>query len=334
MVLDKLGRELKDLRISVTDRCNFRCFFCMPSDKEISFLDREDLLTYEEITRLVRILSRLGVRKVRITGGEPLMRAHLENLIEMVSGIVGISDIALTTNGYLLPEKAEVLKRAGLKRITVSLTTLKPERFSNMVGRSVPLEKIIEGIDTALRIGFKPVKINTVIVRGMNDDEIVDIAEFCRERGLILRFIEYMDVGTLNGWDMSKVVSADEIISRLSSVYPLEEIGRENKSDTAIKFRYKDTGLELGVIASVTKPFCRGCTRLRLSADGKLFTCLFSREGFDVKELLRNKRDDDLILERIRMLWKERRDRYSERRMEIIQENGGTEKVEMFRVGG
>ncbi len=331
MVTDKLGRELKDLRISVTDRCNFRCFFCMPQGKEIDFVDRNDLLSYEEITKLVKVLTELGVGKVRITGGEPLMRAHIENLIRMISKLKGITDIALTTNGYGLLEKADTLKRSGLRRITVSLLTLKPEKLSWIVGRYAQLDRILEGIEEAKRVGLNPVKVNTVVIRGMNDEEIEDIAEFCRSKGLILRFIEFMDVGTMNGWSMDNVVPADEIISRLSKRYGIEEIGREG-SETALKFRYKDLDLELGIIASVTKPFCRGCTRLRLSADGKLFTCLFSGSGFDVKKLLRGGASDEEILSEIRRLWSLREERYSERRFELMKSS--LPKVEMFKVGG
>ncbi len=330
MVQDRLGRELRELRVSVTDRCNFRCFFCMPSDREISFLRREDLLSYEEIEQLVRALVGIGVRKVRVTGGEPLLRAHIENLIAMLSPLV--EDIALTTNGYLLPEKAEDLRSAGLGRITVSLTTLKPERLPAISGRDVLLESVLEGIRTAVAVGFKPVKVNTVVVRGVNDDEILDIAEFCRENDLVLRFIEYMDAGTLNDWRMDRVVSAEEIISRLRERYQLEEMGKTSESETAIRFRYRDTGQEVGVIASVTRPFCRGCNRLRLSADGRLFPCLFSDRGVDVKSLLRGGMKGTDLVSVVESFWKDREDRYSELRKE--QASLPRERVEMFRVGG
>ncbi len=329
-MVDRLGRKLRDLRISVTDRCNFRCFFCMPPDSEIDFLRREDLLTYEEIARLVSLMVPMGLRKVRITGGEPLLRAHLENLIEMLSGIEGIEDVALTTNGYNLAEKARVLRERGLRRVTVSLPTLSREKFSRIVGRYMDLDRVIEGIDSALEAGLSPVKINTVVVRGVNDEEILDIAEFCRERGLVLRFIEYMDVGTLNGWSMEKVVTAEEILEKISSRYPVEEMGRKG-SETAIRFRYRDIGLEFGIVASVSRPFCRDCTRLRLSADGRLFTCLFSSQGFDVKSLLRSGESDERIVESIKALWEAREDRYSEMRFSIQR---SFPKVEMFRVGG
>ncbi|WP_457599763.1 GTP 3',8-cyclase MoaA [Hydrogenivirga sp.] len=329
---DRLGRTLRDIRISVTDRCNFRCLFCMPPDKDINFLPRRDLLTYEEIARLVRILTDLGVRKARITGGEPLMRAHLENLIENLSRVKGLKDIALTTNGYNLSDKAETLKMAGLRRITVSLTTLRKDKFTRIAGREVELDKVVEGIETAKAVGLEPVKVNTVVIRGVNDDEILDIAEFCRERNVTLRFIEFMDVGTLNGWNMEKVVPAEEIISILRRRYEIEEVGRSDISETSLKYRFMDTGQEFGIIASVTKPFCRGCTRLRLSADGRLFTCLFATEGYDVRALLRSDSNDEDIAERIRSLWTNREDRYSELR--ALERENPTKKVEMFRVGG
>ncbi len=331
-VKDRLNRPLKDIRISVTDRCNFRCFFCMPSDKEIKFLERKELLSYEEIARLVRILSKLGVRKVRITGGEPLLRAHIENLINQLSQIDGISDIALTTNGYRLKEKAQVLKEAGLKRITVSLLTLRQDRFVSMIDREVPLSSILEGIEEAKRVGLSPVKVNTVVVKSVNDDEILDIARFCRERGLILRFIEFMDVGTLNGWNMERVVTAQDILNILRREFPIQEIPRAEASETSLKFKFQDTGLEFGIIASVTRPFCRNCTRLRLSADGKLYTCLFASQGHDVKFLLRYGASDKEIEEFIRELWSSREDRYSELRASEGPKRAY--KVEMFRVGG
>ncbi len=304
----------------------------MPPDKDINFLPRRDLLTYEEIARLVRILTDLGVRKARITGGEPLMRAHLENLIENLSRVKGLKDIALTTNGYNLSDKAETLKMAGLRRITVSLTTLRKDKFTRIAGREVELDKVVEGIETAKAVGLEPVKVNTVVIRGVNDDEILDIAEFCRERNVTLRFIEFMDVGTLNGWNMEKVVPAEEIISILRRRYEIEEVGRSDISETSLKYRFMDTGQEFGIIASVTKPFCRGCTRLRLSADGRLFTCLFATEGYDVRALLRSDSNDEDIAERIRSLWTNREDRYSELR--ALERENPTKKVEMFRVGG
>jgi len=308
MVEDKLGRTLKDIRISVTDRCNFRCFFCMPPDKEIEFLHRDELLYYEEIARLVEVLVSVGVKKARITGGEPLLRAHLENLIEKLSSIEGLKDIALTTNGYTLDRKLNSLVDAGLKRITVSLITLKQDKFTSMVGRDVSLSRVIEGIKSAKDAGLDPVKINMVVVRGVNDDEILEVAEFCRENDLHLRFIEFMDVGTLNGWNMERVVTADEILSLLDKRFGVEEVGKRDESETSVRFRYRDTGQEFGIVASVTKPFCSGCTRLRLSADGKLFTCLFSDKGHDVKTLLRSGVSDEVLREYLVSVWNKRED--------------------------
>ena len=332
MLRDRLGRALKDIRISVTDRCNFRCFFCMPADREITFLNRKELLTYEEIAKLVKVLVDLGVRKARITGGEPLMRAHVETLIGMLAPVDGLKDIALTTNGYRLEEKAELLKASGLNRLTVSLITLKPDRFKGMVSRDVSLEKVLRGIKLAKSVGLEPLKVNMVVVKGANDDEILDIAEFCRKNDLILRFIEFMDVGTLNGWNLDKVVPAREILSTLAKRYSFEEVERKDSSETALRFRFRDTGQEFGIIASVTQPFCRGCSRLRLSADGKLFTCLFADDGFDVKELLRSGADDEELINYIKNIWTEREDRYSELRFEHRKDRG--KRVEMFRVGG
>ena len=332
MVGDKLGRTLRDVRISVTDRCNFRCFFCMPPDKEIEFLQRSELLSYEEIARLVGVLVSLGVRKARITGGEPLMRAHLENLVEKLASIEGLKDIALTTNGYTLDRKLDSLVSAGLKRVTVSLITLNQDKFTSMVGREVSLNRVIEGIKSTRQMGLNPVKVNMVVVRGVNDDEILDIAEFCRENDLHLRFIEFMDVGTLNGWNMDRVVTAQEILSLLDKRFGVEELGERDGSETSVRFRYRDTGQEFGIVASVTRPFCSGCTRLRLSADGKLFTCLFSDRGYDIKKLLRSGASDDDLKEYVKSIWTEREDRYSELRS--LERAQVKDRVEMFRVGG
>ncbi len=331
MLKDRLGRPLKDLRISVTDRCNFRCFFCMPSDREIEFLPRSEILTYEEIARIVRVARSLGVRKVRITGGEPLVRANLERLIGMIAR-TGVEDIAITTNGYLLSGKALTLREAGLNRITVSLPTLREERFRKIAGREVSLGRVLEGIEEAVKAGFKPVKVNMVVVRGFNEDEILDIAEFCRERGLVLRFIEFMDVGTLNGWSLDKVFTAEEILKVLRTRYTLEEVGKHDPSETALSYRYGDADLTVGIIASVTKPFCHSCSRLRISADGKVFTCLFSSEGFDLKRLLRSGCSDEEIASFLKCVWSAREDRYSELRWDLMGRN--LRKVEMFRVGG
>lgn len=327
-VVDRLGRELRTLRVSVTDRCNFRCFFCMPPGRSVEFLERNELLTYEEIRDVVSALTTLGINKVRITGGEPLLRANIDRLVRMLSSLGGVRDVALTTNGYNLHRKAESLKDAGLKRITVSLPTLRYDRFSSITGRGVSLNTVIEGIERAMGVGLL-VKINTVVIRGVNEDEILSIAEFCRERGIVLRFIEYMDVGTLNGWSPDKVFTAREIISVLKKRYALEELGRD-KGETATLFRCKDTGLEVGIIASISQPFCRDCTRLRLSADGKLYTCLFSRDGIDIKALLRGGASGEELARFIKGVWERREDRYSELRSSQREAT----KVEMFKVGG
>ncbi len=331
LLKDKLGRPLRTLRVSVTDRCNFRCFYCMPPDKEIEFLPREEILTYEEIERVVRILSDLGVEKVRITGGEPLVRKGVDKLICKLKDLSGIKDIALTTNGYRLKQMAKKLAQAGLNRITVSLNTLRHERFSFMSG-GMSLDYVLEGIEAVREAGIKTIKVNSVIVRGINDDEILDLAEFCREKGLILRFIEYMDVGTLNGWTPQQVFTANEILERMASVYEFEPVLRE-VDETALRLRYRDIDLEFGIIASVTMPFCSTCTRLRLSADGTFYTCLFSDTGINIKELIRGGFDDRAIAEVIIELWQRREDRYSEIRLESINLHS-TNRVEMFRIGG
>ncbi len=304
----------------------------MPPDKEIEFLSRGDLLSYEEIVRIVSILKDVGLRKVRLTGGEPLVRSDLERLVSMLKDRELVDDIALTTNGYLLKRKAKDLYEAGLNRLTVSLFTLREDRFATMAGREVSIREVIDGIETALALGFYPIKVNAVVVRGVNDDETVDIARFCRERGIILRLIEYMDVGTLNSWDYTKVVSKKEMLGILREHFDFYPVDTPSDS-TAQRFAYADTGLEFGIISSVTEPFCRGCTRLRLSADGKIFTCLFSTEGHDLKKLIRNGSSDEQILNYIVDIWKTRDDRYSELRL-LKKGSLHRTKVEMFKVGG
>ena len=304
----------------------------MPPDKEIDFLNRKELLSYEEITRIVSILKNVGLRKVRLTGGEPLVRSDLEKLVYMIRDRGLVEDIALTTNGYLLKRKAKDLYEAGLKRLTVSLFTLRKDRFSAMAGRELSIKEVLDGIGAALELGFSPLKVNMVVVRGVNDDEILDMARFCRDRGIVLRFIEFMDVGTLNSWDYTKVVSKREILEILSKHFPFHQIDTPSDS-TAHRFVYMDMDLEFGIIPSITEPFCRGCTRLRLSADGKIFTCLFSTEGHDLRKLIRNGSSDEQILDYIANIWKNRNDRYSELRLSE-KENLHRTKVEMFRVGG
>ncbi len=334
-VLDRFRRPLRDLRISVTDRCNFRCPYCMPAEiygERYQFLPRESLLTFEEITRLTGILVRLGVTKVRITGGEPLVRADVDRLIAMLTDVSGIEDLAMTTNAYLLPQFAQKLRDAGLRRITVSLDSLDEEVFRKMNGRNFGTERVLEGIAAADEVGFSPIKLNAVVQRGVNDHTIVDLARFAKERGHIVRFIEYMDVGTLNGWKMDDVVPADEIVARISAELPLEPIAANYTGEVANRFRFSDGEGEIGVIASVTQPFCGDCSRMRLSPEGQLVTCLFATSGTDLRTALRSGATDDEIEEIVRNIWSGRDDRYSEIRTMFTDEP--REKVEMYHIGG
>lgn len=321
MLRDKLGRPLEVLRISVIDKCNFRCVFCMPPDKEYNFLKSSELLTPEEIESLVKDFTKVGVKKVRITGGEPLLRKDLEEIIERISKIKEVKDIALTTNGNLIINRLESLKKAGLKRITFSIHSLDNEKNKKIINRSVNLEEILHAIDYARSLGFK-VKVNTVLIKGFNDCEILNIAEYFKKKRITVRFIEFMDVGTLNGWALDKVITAEEILNEIRKKYEIVELGKDLK-DTALRYVYKDDGVEFGIIASVSRPFCRGCNRARLSADGKLYTCLFSNKGYDLKSI-KNKK------EYIEEIWKKRDDRYSELRFQERRKR----KVEMFKVGG
>ena len=333
---DTLDRPMTDLRVSVTDRCNFRCTFCMPSDRAYRFLPRPHILTFEELTRLARLFVDLGVEKIRLTGGEPLLRAEIEHLVASLAALDGLADLALTTNAYLLPKKAEALRRAGLGRVTVSLHSLDPEIFGRINGLGLELERVLAGIDVAVAAGLTPVKLNIVVIRGTNDHEIVDLARYGRDHGCVVRFIEYMDVGTVNAWDPEKVTSAKQIVERVDRVFPLEPIRRLRPGDVADRYRYRDGGGELGVITSVTQPFCGDCSRVRLSAEGKLYTCLFAAAGHDLKTPLRDGASDAELLERIRAIWRRRADRYSEERTAALQAGRfvPAEKVEMFRIGG
>jgi cyclic pyranopterin phosphate synthase len=335
MVIDTLSRPLTDLRISVTDRCNFRCHYCMPSDifgHDYVFLRKKEILSFEEITRLVRIFAQVGVSKIRLTGGEPLLRADLEVLIEMLSQTPGIKDIALTTNGYHLPEKAHVLRKAGLNRVTISLDTLKPDVLKELAGEHLELARVLQGITAAVDAGFAPIKLNTVIQKGVNDSEIVDLARFAKENGHIIRFIEYMDVGNLNGWRMNEVVSAREIVRTISAAMAVEPIDKNYRSEVANRYRYLDGG-EFGIISSVTQPFCGDCTRARLSADGKIYTCLFAHSGIDIKTLLRSATSDVELAQQLTSIWKNRTDRYSEERASNTV-TPPARKVEMYHIGG
>ena len=335
-LLDRFRRPLRDLRVSVTDRCNFRCPYCMPAEiygERYRFLPRESLLTFEEITRLVRVMARLGVVKARITGGEPLVRAEVDTLIAMLSRVEGIEDLTMTTNAYLLPQFAEKLKAAGLNRITISLDSLDDEVFKRMNGRGFGTERVLEGIAAAESAGFRPVKINAVVQRGVNDHTIVELARFAKERGHIARFIEYMDVGTLNGWKMDDVVSADEIIAKIGAEMPLEPADANYRGEVARRYRFADGDGEIGVIASVTKPFCGDCARARLSPEGELVTCLFASSGTDLRTPLRNGADDAELEAIIRGIWGARDDRYSEIRT-LFTEDAPRRKVEMYHIGG
>ncbi len=333
---DTLDRPMTDLRISVTDRCNFRCTFCMPSDRTYRFLPRPQILTFEELARLARLFVDLGVEKIRLTGGEPLLRHELAHLVTSLAGLDGLQDLALTTNAYLLPQKAEALRQAGLDRVTVSLHSLEPETFGRINGLGIELQRVLDGIEAAVAAGLEPVKLNIVVIQGVNDHEIVDLARYGRDHGCVVRFIEYMDVGTVNAWDPEKVTSAEQIIDRVDQVFPLEPISRVRPGDVANRYRYRDGGGEVGVITSVTQPFCGDCSRVRLSAEGKLYTCLFAAAGHDLKTLLRGGAGDGKLREQICQVWRRRTDRYSEERTAALRAGRfvPAEKVEMFRIGG
>jgi cyclic pyranopterin phosphate synthase len=330
---DAFNRPLENLRISVTDRCNFRCSYCMPAHKfpqGYRFIASGDLLTFEEITRLARIFNHLGVHKIRLTGGEPLVRSHIEQLVGMLSTIDGIREIAMTTNGYLLPQKAKLLREQGLNRLNISLDSLDEAIFRQMNGGHAEVSDVLKGIEAAERAGFSPLKINTVVQRGVNDHTLVDLALHFRQRGHIIRFIEFMDTGTLNGWKYDHILLTDELIRRIEQVIPLEPLPSQFNGEVVRRFRYADGSGELGFITSVSNPFCGGCNRLRLSAEGKIYTCLFARQGVDLRDLLRSGASDEAITERIAETWQQRTDRYSQER----SHGQRTEKVEMYHIGG
>jgi cyclic pyranopterin phosphate synthase len=340
-MLDQLGRPLQDLRISVTDRCNLRCSYCMPREvfgAGFAFLERRELLSFEEITRLVRTLAPLGVVKIRLTGGEPLLRRDLERLVEMLGAVAGIADIALTTNGLLLAAKAHALRDAGLNRVTVSLDSLERQTLSRMSDAPVSPERILAGIDAAADAGLHPMKVNMVVRRGLNDHCIAAMAERFRHSGHVLRFIEYMDVGSSNGWRVQDVVPAGEILAVIDERWPLQELPPTADGEVASRYRYRDGAGEIGLIHSISKPFCGGCTRLRLSADGRLYTCLFATEGHDVRALLRGGADEAELGSRLRALWSARADRYSAERSQAARRpRAGASrmaKIEMSYIGG
>jgi GTP 3',8-cyclase len=331
-LLDKLNRPLETLRISITDRCNFRCVYCMPKEvygRDHVFLERKELLSLEEIARVAAVFAGLGVRVVRITGGEPLVRRNVEHLVELLREIPGL-EIALTTNGALLPQKAEALARAGLDRVTVSLDSVDDAAFRALNDVDFPVQRVLDGIDAAAAAGLR-VKVNAVVKRGANDDGIVALAEHFRGTPHTLRFIEYMDVGNTNGWRLDDVVSAAEIVGRLDAVWPLEPLEPARADETARRFRYRDGAGEIGVIASVTQPFCGGCSRARLSAEGRLHTCLFALKGHDLRAPLRLGAADEELAELIRGIWGTRTDRYSELR---TAKTSALPKVEMSYIGG
>jgi len=330
-ITDTFGRPLRDLRISVTDRCNFRCVYCMPKEvygRDHRFLDRRELLTFEEITRVARLFAGAGVRKIRITGGEPLVRRDLERLVAQLAELD--VDLTLTTNGSLLPQKATLLAEAGLSRVTVSLDSLDDAQFRALNDVDFPVARVLAGIDAAHDAGL-PVKVNAVVKRGANDDQIVPMAAFFRERGHTLRFIEYMDVGHTNGWRLDDVVPATEIVATLDRAFGVEPVEPAYRGEVARRYRYRDGAGEFGVIASVTQPFCGDCTRARLSAEGRLYTCLFAVRGHDLRALIRSGASDDELVEAVRGVWTARKDRYSELRTDATAD---LPRVEMSYIGG
>jgi len=332
---DALGRALADLRISVIDRCNFRCPYCMPEEAypaDHAFLRARDRLDFEEIERIARVFVSLGVRKLRLTGGEPLLRRELPKLIARLAAIEGVEDLALTTNGMLLEKFAQPLHEAGLRRVTVSMDSVDPDVFRRMSGGRGELAQVEAGIAAAERAGFTPIKINCVVMRGVNDDGVLDLVARFRGAGHVVRFIEYMDVGTVNGWRGDRVVPGTELVRRIDQRWPLEPLPRSAAS-TSRRWRFRDGAGEVGFINSVTEPFCGGCTRARLSADGKLYTCLFAHTGHDLRALLRAGESDAALRAAIAGIWSHRGDRYSERRAEL-RAAGVLEHVEMYRIGG
>ena len=332
--LDRLDRPLRDLRISVTDRCNFRCTYCMPREiygAAFRFLPHAELLTFEEVTRLARLAVSLGVSKVRLTGGEPLLRRDVEILVGMLAAIEGLADLTLTTNGSLLAAKAAALAEAGLRRVTVSLDSLDDAVFARLNDVAFPVARVLEGIAAADRAGLRPLKVNMVVRRGLNEQSVLPMARFAREHGYVLRFIEYMDVGHTNGWSLDEVVPAAEIVAAIDAELPLEPLAPQYPGEVATRWRYRDGGGEIGLIGSVTQPFCGSCTRARLTAEGMLYTCLFGTAGVDLRAPLRSGADDDALRTLLTGGWADRTDRYSELRSAATR---GLPKVEMSRIGG
>ena len=336
MLMDAHNRPIKDLRISVTDRCNFRCTYCMPLD-EYEWINKKEVLTFEEIARLARLFIELGVDKVRLTGGEPLVRQDLPRLIEKLAALNGLEDLCLTTNGALLADRVDALKQAGLRRVNISIDTLDSDKFKRMTKRG-DLNKVLEGIFAAKTTGLAPIKLNAVVERGVNDDDILPLVEFSRQNGFGMRFIEYMDVGNSNQWTSAKLVPKKEIIEKIHARYPLREVGRQKGSAPSVDYEFVDGRGDLGVIASVTEPFCSSCTRIRITADGKIVTCLFSQLGYDVKSRLRSGAPDAEISDFIADIWRARTDRYSAQRLEALKSSSydpkSHRKIEMISLGG
>ena len=333
--VDQFNRPLRDLRISVTDRCNFRCTYCMPAEifgERYEFLPKEKLLSFEEIYRIAKVSVQIGVKKIRITGGEPLVRQDIPDLIKMLAGIDEIDDIAMTTNAYLLEKFAQDLKDAGLNRITVSLDSLDDDVFQKMNGRGFDTSKVKNGILEAKKVGLSPIKINVVVQKNVNDHTILELIEWCRENNLIPRFIEYMDVGNLNQWDLSEVIFSKQLIDQINDVFPAEPIESAYRGEVAKKYRFLDGKGQFGVISSVSQPFCGDCTRLRLSPEGEIFTCLFAQKGLDLRSSLRSGVSDEDLIHIIQNTWKARDDNYSEQRSSLTDKN--VRKVEMYHIGG
>ncbi|MFE6706155.1 GTP 3',8-cyclase MoaA [Bacillus thuringiensis] len=335
VTLDKLQRPLKDLRISVTDRCNFRCRYCMPEEifgPDYSFLSNDKILSFDEIERITRIFVSLGVRKLRITGGEPLLRRGLPKLIERLNKIDGVEDIGLTTNGSLLKKFAPDLYKAGLSRVTVSLDSLEEDRFFYLNGNRSKVQRVLEGIQAAAEVGMK-IKINMVVQKGKNEQDILQMAQYFKENKHILRFIEYMDVGNYNGWELGEVISKQEIVDTIHQVMPLERIEANYSGEVATRYRYIGSDEEIGIISSITDSFCSSCTRARISAEGKLYTCLFASKGNDLRELLRSEHTDEDITDVVRDIWNNREDRYSDERLNHTNKKT-IPKIEMSHIGG
>jgi GTP 3',8-cyclase len=334
LIYDQLQRPLRDLRISVTDRCNFRCTYCMPAeifDQDYAFMPREQLLTFEEIERLAKVFAKMGVKKIRLTGGEPLLRKDLPVLIRKLIDIDGIEDISLTTNGVYLVKHAANLKAAGLQRVNVSLDALDEELFKKINGRGVSTKAVLKGIEAAREAGLG-VKVNMVVKKGMNDQEIIPMITYFKDRDIPLRFIEFMDVGSTNGWNFDQVISKKEIYEMIHAVYPLEPVEPTYFGEVAKRYRYAGTNTEVGFITSVSESFCSSCTRARISAEGKLYTCLFATKGFDLRAVVRSGASDEEIVKTVTEVWNHRKDRYSDERTEETAKN--RERIEMSYIGG